>query len=155
YPNEKIKVAISYDSRNNSPEFARVVASVFSGNGFTVYLFDELRPTPQLSFAVRHLGCHSGVMLTASHNPKEYMGYKAYWKDGGQLLSPHDKNVINDVNAIESVNQVRCEREADDIKQVGAEVDEGYLSALETLSIRSIAVRAQSDLNIVYLSIQG
>lgn len=85
YPGQQIKVAIAYDSRNNSPEFAHVVASVFSGNGFIVHLFDELRPTPQLSFAVRHLGCQSGVMLTASHNPKEYSGYKAYWNDGGQL----------------------------------------------------------------------
>lgn len=155
YPGEQIKVAISYDSRNNSPEFAHVVASVFSGNGFLVYLFDELRPTPQLSFAVRHLGCHSGVMLTASHNPKEYSGYKAYWNDGGQLVAPHDKNVITEVNAIDSLDQVKFEAIAENIKPVGAELDEAYLSAIAALSIRPDSVAAQHDLNIVFSSIHG
>lgn len=155
YPGQQIKVAIAYDSRNNSPEFAHVVASVFSGNGFIVHLFDELRPTPQLSFAVRHLGCQSGVMLTASHNPKEYSGYKAYWNDGGQLVAPHDKNVITEVNAIESLDQVRFEAIEDNIKRVGAEMDEAYLSAIAGLSIRPEAVKAQHDLNIVFSSIHG
>lgn len=155
YPGEQIKVAISYDSRNNSTEFAQVVASVFSGNGFTVYLFDELRPTPQLSFAVRHLGCQSGVMLTASHNPKEYSGYKAYWNDGGQLVAPHDKNVIDEVNAISSLDQVKFQPIAENIKSVGAEMDEAYLSAIAALSIRPDAVKAQHDLHIVYSSIHG
>ncbi len=155
YPGQQIKVAIAYDSRNNSPEFAHVVASVFSGNGFIVYLFDELRPTPQLSFAVRHLGCQSGVMLTASHNPKEYSGYKAYWNDGGQLVAPHDKNVITEVNAIESLDQVRFEAIEDNIKRVGAEMDEAYLSAIAGLTIRPEAVKAQHDLNIVFSSIHG
>lgn len=155
YPGQQIKVAIAYDSRNNSPEFAHVVASVFSGNGFIVHLFDELRPTPQLSFAVRHLGCQSGVMLTASHNPKEYSGYKAYWNDGGQLVAPHDKNVITEVNAIESLDQVRFEAIEDNIKRVGAEMDEAYLSAIAGLTIRPEAVKAQHDLNIVFSSIHG
>lgn len=155
YPGEQIKVAVSYDSRNNSPEFAHVVASVFSGNGFIVYLFDELRPTPQLSFAVRHLECHSGVMLTASHNPKEYSGYKAYWKDGGQLVAPHDKNVIEEVNAIESLDQVRFKAIERNIKAVGSEMDDAYLSAISELSIRTDAVKAQHDLNIVFSSIHG
>lgn len=155
YPGQQIKVAIAYDSRNNSPEFAHVVASVFSGNGFIVHLFDELRPTPQLSFAVRHLGCQSGVMLTASHNPKEYSGYKAYWNDGGQLVAPHDKNVITEVNAIESLDQVRFEAIEDNIKRVGADMDEAYLSAIAGLTIRPEAVKAQHDLNIVFSSIHG
>src|SRR5690606_33838552 len=99
YPNEQIKVAVSYDSRNNSKEFAKMVADVFSSNDIITYFFEEMRPTPVLSFAIRELGCHSGVMLTASHNPKEYNGYKAYWIDGGQLVAPHDQNVINEVNA--------------------------------------------------------
>lgn len=155
YPGQQIKVAIAYDSRNNSPEFAHVVASVFSGNGFIVHLFDELRPTPQLSFAVRHLGCQSGVMLTASHNPKEYSGYKAYWNDGGQLVAPHDKNVITEVNAIESLDQVRFEAIENNIKRVGADMDEAYLSAIAGLTIRPEAVKAQHDLNIVFSSIHG
>src|SRR5690606_41309389 len=128
------------------------VASVFSGTGVSVDLFDVLRPTPQLSFAVRQLGCHGGVMLTASHNPKEYSGYKAYWNDGGQLVSPHDKNVINEVNAIESLDQVKFEPIADNIKAVGAELDEAYLAAIAALSIRPEAVKTQHDLNIVYSS---
>lgn len=94
FPNEQVKVAIAHDSRNNSPEFARIVANIFSANDIKVYFFETLRPTPELSFAIRHLGCHSGVVLTASHNPKEYNGYKAYWNDGGQVVAPHDKNII-------------------------------------------------------------
>ena len=105
YPDEQVKVAIAHDSRNNSRFFAETTANVFSANGIEVYLFEELRPTPELSFAIRHLGCHSGVVLTASHNPKEYNGYKAYWNDGAQMVSPHDKNVIDEVNAIASIDE--------------------------------------------------
>lgn len=104
FKNEAIKVAISHDSRLHSREFAEITANILSANGITVYLFEDLRPTPELSFAVRHLQCNAGIMITASHNPKEYNGYKVYWKDGGQLVPPHDKNVIKEVNKITSIN---------------------------------------------------
>ena len=107
FPDKKpVKMAISHDSRNNSKFFARIVAEVFSANGFIVYLFADLRPTPELSFAIRHLGCQSGVMVTASHNPKEYNGYKAYWDDGAQMIAPHDENVIKEVQKITSIDEV-------------------------------------------------
>ncbi len=109
FPGEQIKVAIAHDSRNKSDYFARITADVFSANGFKVYFFKELRPTPELSFAVRHLGCHSGVVITASHNPKEYNGYKAYWNDGAQMIAPHDKNVIKEVEKIQSVDEVKLQ----------------------------------------------
>lgn len=155
FPNQEIKVAVSYDSRNNSQSFGQLVAQVFAANGIKVYLFNELRPTPMLSFAIRHFGCKSGVMLTASHNPKEYNGYKAYWNDGSQLTAPHDKNVIDEVNAIASVKDIRFEGNTQNIIPVGEEIDPIYIDANKALSIHPEAVLAQKDLKIVYSPIHG
>ncbi|GHE29176.1 phospho-sugar mutase [Sphingobacterium griseoflavum] len=155
FPEQQINVAVSYDSRNNSQKFGHLVADVFSANGFQVYLFEELRPTPMLSFAVRHFGCQGGVMLTASHNPKEYNGYKAYWNDGGQLVAPHDKNVITEVNAIESVSDIKFDRKEENITLVGEAFDQLYIDANKKLSIHPDAVAAQKDLKIVFSSIHG
>lgn len=155
YPGEEIKVAISYDSRNNSREFAKIVRDVFSANDIVVHFFNELRPTPQLSFAIRHLNCHGGVMLTASHNPKEYNGYKAYGKDGGQLVAPHDKLVIDEVNAITDLNDIKFDAKDVNIRVVGKEIDEEYIKQLKTLSINPDIVNKQSDLKIVFSSIHG
>jgi len=154
-PEQTIKVAISFDSRNNSQTFARLVADVFSANGIQVYLFSELRPTPHLSFAVRHLGCHAGVMLTASHNPKEYNGYKAYWNDGGQLVPPHDKNVIKEVYAIEGPDEIRFTPNEANIHLLGKEMDDAYLNAIRALTIRPETVKRQKDLKIVFSPIHG
>jgi len=154
YPNESIKVAVSFDSRNSSSLFAQTVADVFSANDIQVYLFKELRPTPELSFAIRELGCKSGVMITASHNPKEYNGYKAYWDDGGQLISPHDTNVINEVNALE-INQIKFTAKEELIKKIDTEIDEIYLRKLVSLSLRPEAIKEQEDLKIVYSPIHG
>lgn len=155
YPDEQIKVVIAHDSRNNSRRFAEVVAAVFSANDIQVYFFDGLRPTPELSFAIRALGCHSGVVLTASHNPKEYNGYKAYWKDGAQLVPPHDKNVIEEVEAIEGLDAVKFERNEDKIQVIGADIDEQYLEAIKGLSLSPEAIKNQSDLKIVFTPIHG
>lgn len=155
FPGQEIKVAVSYDSRNNSQSFGRLVADVFAANGIKVYLFSELRPTPVLSFAIRHFGCQSGVMLTASHNPKEYNGYKAYWNDGCQLTAPHDKNVIDEVNAIASVNDIKFEAIAENIIPVGTEIDEAYIKANVALSINPEVIKAQKDLKIVFSPIHG
>jgi len=162
YPDEQVKVAVSYDSRNQSSEFSRLIASVFVANGFEVYLFEGLRPTPLLSFAVRQLGCHSAVMVTASHNPKEYNGYKAYWKDGGQLVAPHDRGVIECVNDIRDPAQVLYDSEpsgeggkAGKIHLLGKEMDEAYLQAVLALSIRPETVQKEKDLKIVYSPIHG
>ena len=150
FPNGDIKVAVSYDCRNNSQEFGHLVADVFSANGIHVYLFEALRPTPMLSFAVRHFGCQSGVMLTASHHPKEYNGYKAYWNDGGQLVAPHDKNVIHEVNAIQSVKDIQFQRDETHVTLVGEDFDQLYIAANKALSIHPEAVAAQKDLKIVF-----
>ena len=155
FPDEQVKVAIAHDSRNNSPEFARVVANVFSANDIKVYFFEALRPTPELSFAIRHLGCHSGVVLTASHNPKEYNGYKAYWNDGGQVVAPHDKNIINEVNAIKSIEDIKFEPKEENIQLIGAKVDEAYLDRVAGLSISHDAIQRQHDLKIVYTPLHG
>lgn len=155
FPNQEIQVAVSYDSRNNSQSFGHLVADVFSANGFQVYLFKELRPTPMLSFAVRHFNCQGGVMLTASHNPKEYNGYKAYWNDGGQLVAPHDENVITEVNAITSVNDIKFDRVEKNIHLVAEDFDQIYIDANLKLSIHPEAVKAQNDLKIVYSPIHG
>jgi len=155
FPDQEIKVAVSYDSRNNSQAFGQLVAKVFAANGIKVHLFNELRPTPVLSFAIRHFGCQSGVMLTASHNPKEYNGYKAYWNDGCQLTAPHDKNVIDEVNAITSVSDIKFEGNTHNILPVGNEIDQIYIGANKTLSIHPEAVLAQKDLKIVFSPIHG
>lgn len=155
FPNEEIKVAVAYDSRNNSSIFGHLVAKVFAANGIKVYLFDELRPTPMLSFAIRHFDCQSGVMLTASHNPKEYNGYKAYWNDGCQLTAPHDENVITEVNAIKSVEEILFEGKDFNIIRVGEEIDQLYIDANKTLSISPEVVSSQNNLKIVYSSIHG
>ncbi len=155
FPGVQIKVAIAHDSRNNAKPFANIVADVFSANGILVYLFDELRPTPQLSFAIRELGCHSGVMLTASHNPKEYSGYKAYWNDGGQLISPHDINVVAEVGKIRSVSDVKWTRNPSLIHPLGTEMDDKYISRIAQESISKDAIKRQHDLKIVFSPIHG
>lgn len=155
YPNQEIKVAIAHDSRNNSRKFAEVTAAVFSANGIRVYFFDDLRPTPELSFAIRTLGCQSGVVVTASHNPKEYNGYKAYWSDGGQLVPPHDKNVIEEVSRIESIDSVKFEKDDNKIQVIGKEIDDQYLDALKGLSLSPEAIQNQHDLKIVFTPIHG
>lgn len=155
FPDQVIKVAVSYDCRNNSQVFGNMVADVFSANGIQVYLFEQLRPTPILSFAVRHFGCHGGVMLTASHNPKEYNGYKAYGSDGGQLVAPHDKHVITEVNVIQSVSEIKFERNDANVTIVKEDFDQIYIDANKKLSIHPEAVAAQKDLKIVFSPIHG
>lgn len=151
----EIKVAIAHDSRNNSPLFARKTAEVFAANGIKAYLFSELRPTPELSFAIRHYGCKSGVVITASHNPKEYNGYKAYWEDGGQLMAPHDKNVITEVQKIGGPQGVKWDADDSLIEMVSDEIDRAYIDGLKSLCLSPEAVEAQSDLNIVFTSLHG
>lgn len=155
YPGEKIKVAIAHDSRNNSDYFAQITADVFSANGIHVYFFKELRPTPELSFAIRHLGCRSGVMLTASHNPKEYNGYKAYGWDGGQFCAPDDVEVMNEVGKISSIDEVKFERIASNVELIGEEIDQLYLDSITALSVSPEAISRQKDLKIVYSPIHG
>ncbi|MCF8465134.1 MAG: phospho-sugar mutase [Flavobacteriales bacterium] len=151
----EISVAIAHDSRNNSPLFARKTAEVFAANGIKAYLFSELRPTPQLSFAIRHYGCKSGVVITASHNPKEYNGYKAYWEDGGQLVAPHDENVITEVQKIAGPQDVKWNADESLIEIVSDEIDTAYIAGLKSLCLSPQAVKKQSDLNIVFTSLHG
>ena len=155
FSNEKISVAIAHDSRNNSRYFAEVTASVFSANNITVYLFEALRPTPELSFAIRELGCKSGVVLTASHNPKEYNGYKAYWDDGAQIVPPHDKNVITEVNDISSIDEILFEAKDELIHSIGKDIDDKYLSMIKELSLSPEIIKKHHDLSIVFSSIHG
>ncbi|MCR8558102.1 phospho-sugar mutase [Mucilaginibacter sp. BJC16-A38] len=155
YPGEKVKVAIAHDSRNNADLFSRITAEVFSANDIYVYFFKALRPTPELSFAVRHLGCKSGVMLTASHNPKEYNGYKAYGADGGQFVSPDDTAVMDEVAAVSSVDDIKFNRVDANIEEIGEEIDELYLDAITKLSVSPEAIKRQKDLKIVYSPIHG
>jgi phosphoglucomutase len=155
YPGEKIKVAIAHDSRNNADLFSRITAEVFSANDIYVYFFKALRPTPELSFAVRVLGCKSGVMLTASHNPKEYNGYKAYGADGGQFVSPEDKAVMDEVAAISSVDEIKFNRVDANIEEIGEEIDEQYLNEITKLSVSPEVIKRQKDLKIVYSPIHG
>ncbi|GGG48429.1 phospho-sugar mutase [Hymenobacter glacieicola] len=155
FPGQEIKVAIAHDSRNNSPEFARIAADIFSANGITVYLFEALRPTPELSFAIRQLGCQSGCVVTASHNPKEYNGFKVYWNDGAQVVAPHDKNIIREVEAIQSVSEVRFQPDPARIHLIGAELDAAYLAKVKELSINPAAIQRQHDLKIVYTPLHG
>ncbi len=155
YPGSTIQLAIAHDSRNNSRFFAETTANVFAANGIKVFLFEALRPTPELSFAIRKLGCQAGVVCTASHNPKEYNGYKAYWNDGGQLVPPHDKNVISEVEAIKSVDEVKWSGGEANITIIGAEMDAQYIDMVKGLSVYPDVVAAQKDLKIVYTPIHG
>lgn len=155
FAGEEIKVAIAYDNRNNATYFAEVVADVFSANGIKVYFFESLRPTPVLSFAIRELGCHSGVMLTASHNPREYSGYKAYWNDGGQLIAPHDENVIKEVEKITSLDQIKFEANATLIEVIGKEIDAKFLEHVKSVSLNPQVVKKMHDLKIVFSPIHG
>lgn len=151
----QIKAAIAYDNRNNSTFFAQVSANVLSANGIKVFLFDKLRPTPELSFAIRHLNCQTGIVITASHNPKEYNGYKVYWEDGAQLIEPHDNNVIKEVRNIQSVDEVKFDRNDELIEQVGEKIDIEYLKKVQGLSLSPDIIAKQSDLKIVYTPIHG
>ena len=150
-----LKMAIAYDSRNNSKYFAQITAEVMAANGIKVFLFSELRPTPELSFAIRYLGCQSGVVITASHNPKEYNGYKAYWQDGGQLISPHDTNVIDEVQKIKSINDVKFTGNSHLIELIGEDVDRAYLDKLKSLSLSPELIIKHKDLSIVYTPLHG
>jgi len=152
---ENVKVAIAHDSRNNSRFFAETAANVFAANGIKVYLFAELRPTPELSFAIRTLGCQGGVVCTASHNPKEYNGYKAYWNDGSQLVPPHDKNVIREVDKISSVDEVKWSGGEANITIIGEELDKQYIEMVKSLSVYPEIIEKQKDLKIVYTPIHG
>ena len=152
---QNIKVAISFDSRNFSTEFASISANILAANGIQVFLFDSLRPTPELSFAVRHLQCNAGIMITASHNPKEYNGYKVYWNDGGQLVPPHDKNVIIEVNKIKSVDQVKWEGHPELIRIIGKDIDNVYLTLIKRLTLNPETVAEAKDLCIVYTPLHG
>lgn len=155
FPGKQVKVAIAHDSRNNSRFFAETAAKVFAANGIRVFLFQSLRPTPELSFTIRHLGCQGGVVCTASHNPKEYNGYKAYWDDGGQLVPPHDTNVINEVEKIASVDEVKWSGGESLITMIGKEIDEAYVSMVRGLSVYPEIIEKQHNLCIVYTPIHG
>jgi phosphoglucomutase len=155
YGDAEIKVALAHDSRNNSRFFAETTANVFAANGIKVFLFESLRPTPELSFAIRTLGCKGGVVCTASHNPKEYNGYKAYWDDGGQLVPPHDGNVIKEVEAITNVDEVKWDGGAANITLIGKEMDDAYLDMVKGLSVYPDVIKEQHDLKIVYTPIHG
>lgn len=155
YPDKVIKVAIAYDSRNNSQYFGDITAGVFSANGIHVYLFKELRPTPELSFAIRELGCHGGVVLTASHNPKEYNGYKAYWGDGGQVTPPHDNNIVAEVAKIQSIDEVKFKADKSKIYHIAGLIDQPYIDAVATNVVTPEAIANQHDLKIVFSPIHG
>ncbi|MEA3444271.1 MAG: phospho-sugar mutase [Bacteroidota bacterium] len=152
--NTEIKAAVAYDCRNNSPLFAKTVANIFSANNIKAYLFESLRPTPELSFAIRHFGCKSGVVVTASHNPKEYNGFKAYWDDGGQLISPHDKNVVEEAAKI-AVDEIKFKGNDDLIEVIGKDFDEIYLDKIKELSLNPEIIGKHKDLKIVYTPIHG
>lgn len=151
----EVRVAIAHDVRNNSRQFAEIAADIFAANGIKVFLFEAIRPTPELSFAIRTLQCQGGVVITASHNPKEYNGYKAYWKDGGQLVPPHDKNVIAEVEKIKSIDDVQWKGNPENITLIGKEVDEAYLKMVKSLSVNPGACIKEHDLKIVYTPIHG
>ncbi len=151
----QISVAVGHDVRNNSRKFAEIVADIFSANGIKVYLFDDFRPTPELSFAIRHFGCQSGVNITASHNPKEYNGYKAYWSDGAQIIAPHDVNIIDHVGKIKNVSEIKFKGNPDLIQIVGRDVDEVFLSEIKKLSLSPDLIAKYHDLKIVYTPIHG
>ena len=151
----QISVAVGHDVRNNSRKFAEIVANIFSANGIKVYLFDSFRPTPELSYAIRHLGCQSGVNITASHNPKEYNGYKAYWSDGAQIIAPHDVNIIDHVNRIKHVGEIKFEGNPELIEIIGEKIDNEFLAEIKTLSLDPEVIKRHADLKIVYTPIHG
>ncbi len=151
----QISVVIGHDCRNNSRKFAEISANIFSANGIKVYLFEDLRPTPEASFAIRHLGCQSGIILTASHNPKEYNGYKAYWDDGAQMIAPHDENVITEVMKIKNVDDILFEGNPELIEIIGEEIDNLYIDKIKTLILSPEAIERNKDLKIVYTPIHG
>lgn len=155
FKSEQVRIAIAHDSRNNSRLFAEITANVMAANGIQVFLFESLRPTPELSFTIRHLKCHGGVVCTASHNPREYNGYKAYFNDGGQLVPPHDKNVITEVEKIELVEDVKWKGGEANIHLIGEEMDKAYISMVKSLSVYPDAIARQHDLKIVYTPIHG
>lgn len=155
FSHEPKKIAISYDSRNNSKIFAHATANVCASNGFEVYIFDDIRPTPELSYAVRKLHCVSGIMITASHNPKEYNGYKAYGNDGGQYISPHDKNIINEVKAIQSMDEVLLNKHQENIHILNKDFDELYFSEVFKLSLQPEIIKKQNQLAFVYTPLHG
>ena len=152
---EQISVCIGHDCRNNSRLFAEISANIFSANGIKVYLFDDMRPTPEMSFAIRHLGCQSGIILTASHNPKEYNGYKAYWDDGAQVLAPHDKGIIDEVNKVSSAADIKFEGNKELIQIIGEDIDSVYLDKVHSISIDPEVIKRQKDLSIVFTPIHG
>lgn len=152
---KQLKVAIAHDSRNNGPLFAKTTARIFAANGIKAYLFNCLRPTPELSFAIRHLGCQSGVVITASHNPKEYNGYKAYWDDGGQLIAPHDKNVVNEARKITDISEVKFDGDESLIETLDEAFDEIYLEQLKTVSLSPGIIEKHSDMKMVYTPLHG
>lgn len=151
----QISVVVGHDVRNNSRKFAEIVAAIFSANGIKAYLFEDFRPTPELSFAIRHLGCQSGVNITASHNPKEYNGYKAYWADGAQIIAPHDVNIIDNVNKIKNVSEIKFEGNPELIQIIGKEVDDAFLAKIKELSLSPDVIKRHADLKIVYTPIHG
>jgi phosphoglucomutase len=151
----QIKVAIAYDSRNNSKLFAETTANIFSANGFKVYLYKSLRPTPELSFTIRYFNCQSGVVITASHNPKEYNGYKAYWDDGGQIIAPHDESIIKEVQSIQSIDKVNFKAKSENIELIGEELDDIYTNQITGLSLSPNIIKKQHDLKIVYTPLHG
>ncbi|ASB51208.1 phospho-sugar mutase [Alkalitalea saponilacus] len=151
----ELKVAIGHDCRNNSRYFAEIVAGVFAANNIIAYLFEDLRPTPEISYTIRKLNCQSGVILTASHNPKEYNGYKAYWNDGAQIIAPHDKNIIDEVNKITSVEHIKFEGNADKIRILGEEMDNLFIEEVSKISLNPEIIQKQKDLKIVYSPIHG
>lgn len=155
YKNTEIRVAIAHDCRNNSRYFAETAADIFSANGFEVYLFESLRPTPELSFAIRYHKCQSGIVITASHNPREYNGYKAYWNDGGQVVAPHDKGIIEEVRKIKSVSEIKTGGDKRLVKIIGNETDNAFLGEVLKMSINTEVVRKYSDIGIVYTPIHG
>ena len=152
---EQIKVVIGHDCRNNSRKFAEISADIFSANGIKVYLFEDLRPTPEMSFAIRKLGCQSGIILTASHNPKEYNGYKAYWDDGAQMIAPHDKNTIAEVNKIRNASEIKFKGNKELIEIIGQAIDDEYIKELTTISLSPEAISRHKDMKIVYTPIHG
>lgn len=152
---DQISVVVGHDVRNNSRKFAEIVAGIFSANGIHVYLFESFRPTPELSFAIRELGCQSGVNITASHNPKEYNGYKAYWNDGAQIIAPHDVNIIDYVNKISGIEEIKFEANPELITIIGKDIDDKYLARIKTLSLSPEVIKRHHDLKIVYTPIHG